>query len=81
MGALGCQVALIASYLTFGAIGPVAAAQPVGDAQATVETEPVGTSGDAADDPAIWVDAKNPGHSAVIGNDKGGALEVYDLTG
>ena len=81
MGALGCQVALIAAYLTFGAIGPVAAAQPVGDAQATVETEPVGTSGDAADDPAIWVDAKNPGHSAVIGNDKGGALEVYDLTG
>jgi 3-phytase len=79
--ALGCQVALIAAYLTFGGIGSATAAQPVGDAQATVETEPVASSGDAADDPAIWVDVRNPGHSAVIGNDKGGALEVYDLAG
>jgi myo-inositol-hexaphosphate 3-phosphohydrolase len=78
---LCCQVALIAACMTPDEIGPVLAAQPVGDAQATVETQPVGTSGDAADDPAVWVDAKDPGHSAVIGNDKGGALEVYDLAG
>lgn len=47
----------------------------------TVESDPVAHTGDAADDPAIWVDRTNPAHSAVIGNDKLGALEVYDLTG
>src|SRR5829696_3371599 len=61
---------------------PVAAAvQPVGDATATVETTPVLSTGDAADDPAIWVHPTDPARSVVIGNDKGGALEVYDLSG
>ncbi len=55
--------------------------QPNGDAQATVETTPVSHSGDAADDPAIWRNAIDPSRSTVIGNDKGGALEVYDLSG
>jgi myo-inositol-hexaphosphate 3-phosphohydrolase/PKD repeat protein len=55
--------------------------QPVGDAQATVETTPVSHTGDAADDPAIWRDPSDPSRSIVIGNDKGGALEVYDLSG
>ncbi len=58
-----------------------AATQPVGDATATVETTPVLSSGDAADDPAIWVHPTDPARSVVIGNDKGGALEVYDLSG
>jgi myo-inositol-hexaphosphate 3-phosphohydrolase len=55
--------------------------QPVGDAQATVETTPVSHTGDAADDPAIWRNPLDPSLSTVIGNDKGGALEVYDLAG
>ncbi len=38
-------------------------------------------SGDAADDPAIWVHPTTPGDSLVIGNDKKGALEVYGLDG
>jgi myo-inositol-hexaphosphate 3-phosphohydrolase len=45
------------------------------------ETAPVGHSGDAADDPAIWVHPDDPSASVVIGNDKQGALEVYDLAG
>lgn len=45
------------------------------------ETAPVGHSGDAADDPAIWVHPSDPSRSVVIGNDKQGALEVYDLAG
>jgi len=45
------------------------------------ETEPVATGGDAADDPAIWVHPTNPAKSLVIGNDKGGALESYDVGG
>ncbi|HEV7657845.1 MAG TPA: phytase [Mycobacteriales bacterium] len=58
-----------------------AVVQPTGNATATVETAPVLSTGDAADDPAIWVNAADPARSAVIGNDKGGSLEVYDLAG
>ena len=45
------------------------------------ETTPVGHTGDTADDPAIWVHPTDPSRSLVIGNDKHGALEVYDLDG
>ena len=38
-------------------------------------------SGDSADDPAIWVNHDDPAKSLVIGNDKQGALETYDLDG
>ncbi|MCZ3386156.1 MAG: phytase, partial [Actinomycetia bacterium] len=48
---------------------------------ATVETEPVLHSGDAADDPAIWPHPTDPSQSVVIANDKGGALDVYDMQG
>jgi 3-phytase len=48
---------------------------------ADVETEPVAGAGDAADDPAVWVHPTTPADSLVIGNDKQGALEVYDLDG
>ena len=65
----------------FWAAAAEAVDQPVGDAQATVETTPVSHSGDAADDPAIWRNPSDPSRSTVIGNDKGGALEVYDLSG
>jgi myo-inositol-hexaphosphate 3-phosphohydrolase len=76
-----CLTILMVAGLSLQLRAPAEAAQPVGDAQATVETEPVAHSGDAADDPAIWVDRADPARSAVIGNDKGGALEVYDLDG
>jgi 3-phytase len=42
---------------------------------------PVPNGGDAADDPAIWVNPSNPALSAVIGTDKLGGLAVYDLSG
>jgi len=45
------------------------------------ETVPVQHSGDAADEPTIWVNHANPAESLVIGNDKQGALEVYELNG
>ncbi len=45
------------------------------------ETTPVQHTGDAADDPAIWVHPDSPADSLVIGNDKRGALETYDLSG
>jgi myo-inositol-hexaphosphate 3-phosphohydrolase/PKD repeat protein len=46
-----------------------------------LETTPVAHSGDAMDDPAVWVNPSDKTSSLVIGNDKGGALESYDLQG
>jgi 3-phytase len=48
---------------------------------ATVETDPVPNGGDAADDPAIWVNPNDPAQSTIIGTDKRGGLAVYDLSG
>ena len=51
---------------------------------ASIETEPVESSGDTADDPCIWVHPKDPSLSLVIGTDKDenyACLRVYDLTG
>jgi myo-inositol-hexaphosphate 3-phosphohydrolase len=75
-------VALILD-VSFGVRHAHAAApsQPYGEVAATVETDPVLGSGDAADDPAIWYNAADPARSLVIGNDKQGAIEVYDLNG
>jgi 3-phytase len=48
---------------------------------AGVETEPVPNMGDAADDPAIWVHPVDPALSLVLGTDKKGGLNVFDLEG
>ena len=48
---------------------------------ASVETEPVEHEGDAADDPAVWVNPVDPSRSAVVATDKQGGLVVYDLAG
>lgn len=48
---------------------------------AEVETLPVGSPGDAADDPAIWADPTNPANSLIIGTDKKAGLNLYDMQG
>ncbi|GAA0229693.1 phytase [Cryptosporangium japonicum] len=60
---------------------PVLAADTEVTAGATVETEPVAHSGDAADDPAFWFDPNDSSRSMIVGTDKKGALETYDLAG
>lgn len=46
------------------------------------ETVPVGTANeDAADDPAIWRNAKYPERSLIVATDKKAGLYVYDLKG
>ena len=74
-----------ATTLVAGAavVGPAESVVPpsVVSVAADDETTPVPETGDAADDPAIWVDHDDPASSLVIGNDKKGALEVYDLDG
>ncbi|MGE0742734.1 MAG: phytase [Hyphomonadaceae bacterium] len=47
----------------------------------TMETQPVETDGDSADDPAIWVDRNDPARSLIIGTQKQSGLYVYDLQG
>ena len=73
-------VVLSALLLVLGTQHAAAAAPPdfvTSDGQ----TAAVSTPGDAADDPAIWVDHADPARSLVIGNNKLGALETYDLAG
>ena len=48
---------------------------------ASVETEPVQSYGDAADDPAIWVHPVDPALSLIIGTQKKRGINVYDLSG
>jgi myo-inositol-hexaphosphate 3-phosphohydrolase len=45
------------------------------------ETTAVVSSGDAADDPTIWVNELDPAESRIIANDKKGALNIYRLDG
>ncbi|MCF8227569.1 MAG: phytase [Bacteroidales bacterium] len=53
----------------------------IAEVHATVETESVKHSDDAADDPAIWYNAKKPEKSIVYGSDKQGGIYAYDLDG
>jgi 3-phytase len=46
-----------------------------------VQTQVMARFGDAADDPAIWVNKKRPQKSLVIGTNKQQGLFVYDLQG
>ncbi|MGB1091708.1 MAG: phytase, partial [Oceanobacter sp.] len=48
---------------------------------ASAETTPVSTAGDAADDPAIWVNPNDASKSLILGTNKKRALVVYDLKG
>ncbi|MBI3858160.1 MAG: phytase [Planctomycetes bacterium] len=63
------------------ALSRPAVQDPVVTVEATVETAPVRHSGDAADDPAIWVHPSDPSKSLILGDDKGGGLCVYGLDG
>ena len=48
---------------------------------ASAETDPIDSTSDAADDPAIWRNRANPAASLVIGTDKQVGIHVYDLKG
>lgn len=69
--------ALPALLLFLGTAALAQTAQVIAD----VETDPVPTGEDAADDPAIWIHPTDTSLSVVIGTDKKGGLAVYDLSG
>lgn len=48
--------------------------------EAEIETASVAGTGDAADDPAVWV-AANPADSLIFGTDKDNGLYIYTMTG
>ncbi|MFQ3789814.1 phytase [Halomonas sp. A29] len=79
----GVAVTLGAVYalMWLGSPPMPAATQPLAVISAQGETVPVESSGDAADDPAIWYNGEAPGQSRVLGTDKKRGLEVYDLEG
>jgi len=60
---------------------PLERKQPLPLLPAEGESGPVPSLGDAADDPAIWINRSEPGASRVLGTDKKGGLVVYDLEG
>lgn len=67
--------------LSPGADAPEAAPSRLALVHPAMETRPVEHDGDAADDPAIWVDPADPARSAIIATDKKGGMLVYDLAG
>ncbi|MGB1302191.1 MAG: phytase, partial [Pseudoalteromonas tetraodonis] len=48
---------------------------------ASTQTTPVAAFGDAADDPAIWINEQDAKNSLILGTDKRRGLMVYDLAG
>src|SRR4030095_12774528 len=62
-------------------VAPAALTATLETVVATIETDPVPNGGDAADDPAIWVNPNDSAQSVIIGTDKRGGLAVYDLGG
>ncbi|HXG67030.1 MAG TPA: phytase [Blastocatellia bacterium] len=75
------EIAKADSEMVVTAPAAGAAGEPMATVVATVETQPVPNSGDAADDPAIWVHPKDPSQSTIIGTNKQGGIAVYDLAG
>jgi len=69
---------LLAGCASVPAAAPLTQAPVVA---ASAETDPVDTAHDAADDPAIWRNAKDPAQSLVIGTDKKAGIHVYDMAG
>ncbi len=85
-------VALLVTALALSGCGstntpkPAQSSGPAGkvsvvEVPADAETQPMQHPGDSADDPAIWVNAQDPAKSLIIGNDKQGALETFNLDG
>ncbi|WP_088329733.1 phytase [Lacimicrobium sp. SS2-24] len=48
---------------------------------ARVQTQPMQRFADAADDPAFWLNKKDPAKSLILGTDKRAGLMVYNLEG
>jgi 3-phytase len=76
------RVRTIAVGLALGLAVPALAATDTVSVPAQGQTVPVGTeAADAADDPAIWRNPRNPEASLIVATDKKAGLYVYGLDG
>ena len=76
---VGRTVALPLLIIALGHPSTVVANYPV--VTPSAETTSVPSSGDAADDPAIWLHPSDPDRSLILGTNKQKGLEVYNLEG
>jgi 3-phytase len=72
---------VLACALAVSACAVTAPFEPLPEVPALRETADVGSPEDAADDPAIWIDAGDPSNSVILGTDKKAGLYVYGLDG
>jgi 3-phytase len=76
---------LLAAATSIMFVSGCATAPPVLEHQvfvkASVETAPAGASGDAADDPAVWLHPEDSAKSLILGTNKQEGLVVYNLDG
>jgi 3-phytase len=56
-------------------------AAPLPSVEATLETESAPATGDAADDPAIWIHPSDATKSLILGTNKAGGLLVFGMDG
>ncbi len=66
--------------IALAACGPLSE-EEIPSVTAVAETEAVTSEGDAADDPAIWINSADPLQSRIFGTDKKAGLYSYDLSG
>ena len=75
------MIALLPLILQAASPAPAPATVATRTVTAVGETEAVASARDAADDLAIWRDARRPARSLIVATDKQRGLNVYDLTG
>jgi len=78
---LRAQICLLAAALLAACDAEVPVREDARIVHPLLETSPVPSDDDAADDPAIWVNPADSGASIVLGTDKRSGLAVYDLGG
>jgi len=78
---LAAALVVLSSSCNYMLPGHKADVYPCNTVEASVETDPMDTFGDSADDPAIWVHPTDPAKSLVIGTNKKAGLVVFNLDG
>lgn len=79
VGTLVLAATLVLSHR--GGPAKTKSAPRVQEVVAAIETDPVSTGGDSADDPTLWVNPSDAQQSLLIGTNKKRGLAVYDLSG
>ena len=71
---------IVTASVCFLGLAACSQALPAAEIEAYLETASVAGTGDAADDPAVWV-AADPAQSLIFGTDKDNGVYVYNMDG